>query len=44
MTHSPYSPEERRRHGISEGLVRLSVGLETLADLEDDILQALEEA
>jgi len=44
MTHSPYSPEERRRHGISEGLIRLSVGLETLADLEDDILQALEEA
>ncbi|MFD2233042.1 trans-sulfuration enzyme family protein [Phaeospirillum tilakii] len=44
MTHSPYSPEERRRHGIGEGLIRLSVGLETLADLEDDILQALEEA
>jgi methionine-gamma-lyase len=44
MTHSPYSPEERRRHGIGEGLIRLSVGLETLTDLEDDILQALEEA
>jgi len=42
MTHSAYSPEERRRHGIAEGLVRLSIGLETLDDLKADILQALE--
>ncbi|HEY4543140.1 MAG TPA: methionine gamma-lyase, partial [Tissierellaceae bacterium] len=27
MTHSPYTPEERAASGISEGLVRLSVGL-----------------
>jgi methionine-gamma-lyase len=33
MTHSTYTPEERAHHGISEGLVRLSVGLEDLADL-----------
>jgi methionine gamma-lyase len=41
MTHSTYSPEERAAHGISEGLVRLSVGLETLDDLLADIDQAL---
>jgi cystathionine beta-lyase/cystathionine gamma-synthase len=42
MTHSTYTPEERARHGISEGLVRLSVGLETLDDLLADIGQALD--
>jgi methionine gamma-lyase len=41
MTHSTYTPEERARHGIAEGLVRLSVGLETLDDLLADIRQAL---
>ncbi len=40
MTHSTYTPEERAAHGISEGLVRLSVGLETLDDLLADIDQA----
>ncbi len=44
MTHSTYSPEERRRFGISDGLVRLSVGLETVADLEADITRALDAA
>ena len=41
MTHSTYTPEERAQHGISEGLVRLSVGLEDVADLLADIHQAL---
>lgn len=41
MTHSTYTPEERARHGISEGLVRLSVGLETVDDLLADLHQAL---
>ncbi|AUB83632.1 methionine gamma-lyase [Candidatus Thiodictyon syntrophicum] len=41
MTHATYAPEERARHGISEGLVRLSVGLETCADLAADLRQAL---
>jgi len=41
MTHSTYAPEERARHGISEGLVRLSIGLEDYTDIEADILQAL---
>jgi methionine-gamma-lyase len=43
MTHATYSAEERAKHGISDNLLRLSVGLETLADLEADILQALED-
>lgn len=44
MTHSTYTPEERARYGVSDGLVRLSAGLETLADIEADIGQALDEA
>jgi cystathionine beta-lyase/cystathionine gamma-synthase len=43
MTHSTYTPEERAAHGISEGLVRLSVGLEDVADLLADVQQALAE-
>jgi methionine-gamma-lyase len=42
MTHSPYTQEERQKHGISDGLIRLSIGLETLSDIKDDILQALD--
>ena len=41
MTHSSYTPKERAHHGISEGLVRLSVGLEDVEDLLADIDQAL---
>lgn len=41
MTHSTYTPEERAAHGISEGLVRLSVGLEAVDDILDDLHQAL---
>ncbi|MGS2718661.1 methionine gamma-lyase [Eionea flava] len=42
MTHSPYEPEERAKFGISEGLIRLSVGLETLTDIQADIAQGLD--
>jgi len=42
MTHSVYTPEERAAHGIAEGLVRLSVGLEDVQDLLADIGQALD--
>ena len=42
MTHSTYSPEERASFGISDGLVRLSVGIEGVADLIADLDQALE--
>ncbi|MEJ5863702.1 methionine gamma-lyase [Pseudomonas farsensis] len=41
MTHSSYTPKERAEHGISEGLVRLSVGLEDIEDLLGDVQQAL---
>lgn len=42
MTHCAYTPQERLQHGISEGLVRLSVGLEDVEDLLADVAQALE--
>lgn len=41
MTHSPYSPEERLEAGISDGLVRLAVGLENSNDIIEDLEQAL---
>jgi len=42
MTHSTYTAEERAAHGISEGLVRLSAGLEDIEDLLGDVGQALD--
>lgn len=42
MTHSTYPPEERAAYGISEGLVRLSVGLEDVDDILADLDQALQ--
>lgn len=41
MTHSLMSAEQRAEHGISDGLVRLSVGLETPLDLIADLDRAL---
>ena len=41
MTHSTYTPEERAEHGIAEGLVRLSVGLESADDIIADLYAAL---
>ncbi|WP_100259325.1 methionine gamma-lyase [Qipengyuania seohaensis] len=41
MTHSTYTPEERAEHGIGEGLLRLSVGLEEAEDIFADLEQAL---
>ena len=43
MTHSTYTPEQRAACGISDGLVRLSIGLEDIADVLADILQALDQ-
>lgn len=42
MTHSPYTPEERAASDIAEGLVRLSVGIETAEDIIADLKQALD--
>lgn len=41
MTHSTYTPEERAEHGISDGLVRLSVGLEDVTDIISDLEQSM---
>jgi O-succinylhomoserine sulfhydrylase len=40
-THQRLPAEERARLGITDGVVRISVGLEDSADLEDDFAQAL---
>tara|TARA_R110000737_G_scaffold217013_1_gene233476 strand:- start:101 stop:634 length:534 start_codon:yes stop_codon:yes gene_type:complete len=42
-THQRISAEERAHLGISDGFVRLSVGLEDVEDLKEDIAQALEQ-
>ncbi|HTN68149.1 MAG TPA: methionine gamma-lyase [Dysgonamonadaceae bacterium] len=42
MTHSPYTPEERQASNISEGLVRISVGLENVEDIISDLKAALD--
>ena len=44
MTHATYPPEVRAASGISDGLVRLSAGLEDSADLLADVAQALDAA
>jgi O-succinylhomoserine sulfhydrylase len=41
-THMKIGPEERARLGISDGVIRLSVGLEDVADIEDDLARSLE--
>lgn len=44
MTHASVPPEVRAELGISDGLVRLSVGVEDLEDLRADLLRALKAA
>lgn len=44
MTHSPYTKEEREAAGITDGLVRLSVGLENVEDIIADLEQGLEKS
>ena len=41
MSHRGWAPEIRRAMGVEDGLVRMSVGLETPEDLASDIAQAL---
>jgi cystathionine gamma-lyase len=43
MTHSSIPPEERERIGISDTLIRLSVGIEDVEDIIADLAQALEQ-
>ncbi|EGM70349.1 methionine gamma-lyase [Shewanella sp. HN-41] len=42
MTHSPYTPEARAAAGISDNLLRISIGLEDCDDIIADLSQALE--
>ena len=42
MTHASYTAEDRERYGLSEGLLRLSVGLETPEDILSDLRQGLD--
>lgn len=44
MTHSDVPPEEQRNMGITDGLIRLSVGIEHPEDVIADLRQALEQA
>ena len=41
MTHASIPPEDRRRAGLQDGLIRLSVGIEDADDLVADLDQAL---
>ena len=44
MTHADVPPEDRRRRGLTDGLVRLSVGIEDVEDITKDLEQALAKA
>jgi len=43
-THRQLSPEELKKAGVSEDMVRLSIGIEHIDDLKEDLLQALASA
>ena len=40
MSHASYDAADRAKHGITDGLIRLSVGLEAYEDLQADLQQA----
>ena len=42
MTHASVPAEKRTALGITDGLVRISAGLEDLEDLKEDLAQALD--
>ena len=42
MTHASVPPDQRQQLGITDGLVRVSVGIEDVEDLKDDLSQALD--
>ena len=44
MTHASVPEVDRERMGVTEGLVRLSVGIEDVADLIEDLDRALGDA
>ena len=42
MSYYEHSPEDRRRFGIADNMIRLSCGIENAEDLIEDLRQALE--
>jgi cystathionine gamma-lyase len=44
MTHASIPKERRERLGITDGLIRLSAGIEDVLDLIDDLAQAFDAA
>lgn len=42
MSHASYDADDRARFGITDGLIRLSIGLEAFEDLRDDLAQAID--
>jgi cystathionine gamma-lyase len=40
MSHASYDAADRAKHGIADGMIRLSVGLEAVDDLRDDLDRA----
>ncbi len=42
MTHASVPAETRARIGITDGLVRISAGIEDIDDLKEDLAQALD--
>jgi cystathionine beta-lyase/cystathionine gamma-synthase len=42
MTHASVPPERRLQIGITDDMIRISVGIEDLQDLQDDLGQALD--
>jgi cystathionine beta-lyase/cystathionine gamma-synthase len=42
MTHAAVPAERRQALGITDGMVRISAGIEDIADLEEDLSQALD--
>jgi cystathionine beta-lyase len=41
MTHASIPKEERIKNGLTDGLIRLSIGIEDAHDLIDDLNQAI---
>jgi len=44
MTHAAMDPAARERAGLTDGLIRLSIGIEALEDLRADLARALARA
>jgi cystathionine beta-lyase/cystathionine gamma-synthase len=42
MTHAAMPPELRAKIGVTDGLVRISAGIEDIHDLQEDLSQALD--